>query len=218
MLLYEGQQIYYGPAAGAKKYFEDMGWYCLPRQTTADFLTSVTNPQERKRTDQANMSVPQTADDFERYWLDSDAYKGCVAEIKHQEEEYPPGGPGAGEMREARRTVQSKQARAGSPYTLSVGGQIKACLMRASQRTRNDIGSVVSTIFGQIAIALIIASIYFGTRDATSGLFSKAAVLFFAILTNALLAVSEVNGLYEHRPIVAKQARYGFYHPFAEVS
>ena len=65
-------------------------------------------------------------------------------------------------------------------------------------------------------MALIIGSIYYGTPEATSSLFSKAAVLFLGILFNALLAVNEIQGLYEQRPIVAKQAGYAFYHPFVE--
>lgn len=39
IVLYEGKQIYFGPADGARAYFENMGWYCPPRQTTGDFLT-----------------------------------------------------------------------------------------------------------------------------------------------------------------------------------
>jgi ATP-binding cassette, subfamily G (WHITE), member 2, PDR len=65
-------------------------------------------------------------------------------------------------------------------------------------------------------IALIVGSIYFGTPDTTSGLYSKASALFIAILFNALQAVGEIAGLYQQRPIVAKQAGYGFCHPFAD--
>lgn len=41
IVLYEGRQIYFGPTDEAKEYFEQMGWYCPPRQTTGDFLTYV---------------------------------------------------------------------------------------------------------------------------------------------------------------------------------
>lgn len=39
IVLYEGRQIYFGPCEEARGYFEGMGWYCPPRQTTGDFLT-----------------------------------------------------------------------------------------------------------------------------------------------------------------------------------
>lgn len=41
IVLYEGRQIYFGPADGARVYFEQMGWHCPARQTTGDFLTLV---------------------------------------------------------------------------------------------------------------------------------------------------------------------------------
>merc|ERR1711964_538081 len=44
----------------------------------------------------------------------------------------------------------------------------------------------------------------------------KGGVLFFAVLLNALIAISEINTLYSQRPIVEKQASYAFYHPFTE--
>ncbi|KAB8294208.1 hypothetical protein EYC80_009642 [Monilinia laxa] len=46
-VLYEGRQIYFGPVNEAKEFFIDMGFLCAPYQTTADFLTSLTNPDER---------------------------------------------------------------------------------------------------------------------------------------------------------------------------
>lgn len=39
---------------------------------------------------------------------------------------------------------------------------------------------------------------------------------FFAVLLNALLAVTEINNLYDQRSIIEKQASYAFCHPFAE--
>ena len=75
---------------------------------------------------------------------------------------------------------------------------------------------MVSAIIGQVIIALIVGSIYYGTPDTTTGLYSKASALYIAILFNALQAVGEVGGLYAQRPIIAKQAGYGFCHPFAD--
>lgn len=98
----------------------------------------------------------------------------------------------------------------------SVATQVQACLVRATQRTLNQRSTVISAIVGQVVIALIIGSIYFGTPNSTSGLYSKASALYIAILFNALQAVGEISSLYEQRPIVAKQAGYGFCHPFAD--
>lgn len=83
-LLYEGRQIYFGPTNSAKAYFEDMGWYCPPRQTTGDFLTSVTNTKERVPREGFASTVPKTPDDFERYWRTSELFAGCQREIQEQ--------------------------------------------------------------------------------------------------------------------------------------
>ena len=48
LVIDEGRMIYQGPANEAKKYFQDLGYYCPERQTTADFLTACTDPAERR--------------------------------------------------------------------------------------------------------------------------------------------------------------------------
>lgn len=52
--------------------------------------------------------------------------------------------------------------------------------------------------------------------NSSQGFFAFGAVLFFAILLNALIAISEINSLYSQRPIVEKHASYAFYHPATE--
>ena len=115
-LLYGGRQIYYGEARKAKQYFEEMGWFCPPRQTTADFLTSVTNPKERQVISGHEDRVPQTAEEFERYWLQSEAHRACIADIERHEESYPSDGSGLRALKDSHRAVQSKHARPGSLY------------------------------------------------------------------------------------------------------
>jgi ATP-binding cassette, subfamily G (WHITE), member 2, PDR len=216
IVLYEGHQIYFGPADAAKSYFEDMGWFCPSRQTTGDFLTSVTNPQERKVRDGFENKVPGTADDFEKYWLQSENYKMCLQDIAESEEENPIGGGALNIFRESKQQAQAKHVRPKSPYTISIPMQIKLCTIRAYQRLWNDKTSTLTTIIGQIVMALIIGSIFYGTPQSTGAFFAKGSVLFFAVLLNALIAITEINGLYDQRPIVEKHVSYAFYHPFAE--
>ena len=216
IVLYEGRQIYFGPADTARAYFETMGWYCPPRQTTGDFLTSVTNPQERVACEGYETKVPRTPDEFESYWLQSEAFKACKRDIAEAEEEHPIGGTALEEFRESHHQAQAKHVRPGSPYTISIPMQIRLCTVRAYQRLWNDKASTISVVVGQIAQSLIIGSIFYGTPNNTGSFFAKGSVLFFAVLLNALLSISEINGLYDQRPIVEKQASYAFYHPFAE--
>ncbi|KUJ08928.1 ABC-transporter [Mollisia scopiformis] len=218
VVLYEGRQIYFGPCEDAKQYFVDMGWECPTRQTTGDFLTSVTNPSERRVRKGYEKRVPRTAAEFETYWRESIQYKALKQEIKEHEEEFPMGGKTLEQFTASRKGMQANHVRPESPYTVSIPMQIKYCTQRAYQRLWNDRTSTVTTIVGQIGMALIIGSIFYGTRHDTASFFQKGGVLFFAVLLNALISIGEINTLYNQRPIVEKQASYAFYHPFAEAA
>jgi len=102
VVLYEGREIYYGPCALAGCYFENMGWRNPPRQTVADFLTSVTNPQERKAMEGYEGKVPRTPDEFVIYWKNSEEYRNLQREIHQHEDQYPIGGQVAQEFRESK--------------------------------------------------------------------------------------------------------------------
>ncbi|KAJ8071471.1 hypothetical protein OCU04_001791 [Sclerotinia nivalis] len=216
IVLYEGRQIYFGPCDQAKQYFMDMGWECPPRQTTGDFLTSITNTSERKARPGFEKKVPRTPEEFEKYFKDSKIFKNMMKEVKSHEEEFPMGGKTLEQFKASRKGMQADHLRPESPYTVSIMMQTKYCAKRAVQRLWNDKTSTVTTIVGQMAMALIIGSIYYDTPSTTASFFQKGGVLFFAVLLNALIAISEINNLYSQRPIVEKQASYAFYHPFTE--
>jgi ATP-binding cassette subfamily G (WHITE) protein 2 (PDR) len=86
--------------------------------------------------------------------------------------------------------------------------QIRLCMVRAYQRLWNDKVSTLTTVNAQIIQSLIIGSIFYGTPNDSQSFFAKGGVLFFAVLLNALTAITEINRLYSQRPIVEKQASY----------
>lgn len=137
-MLYEGRQIYFGPTTAAKQYFVDLGFWCPDRQTDADFLTSMTSPQERVVREGFEGRVPRTPDDFAAAWKASAHYKSVLAEIEAFNTEYPIGGPSLESFKASRKQQQSKHQRLGSPYTLSYAGQVKLCLDRGFQRLIAD--------------------------------------------------------------------------------
>jgi ABC-type multidrug transport system permease subunit/ABC-type multidrug transport system ATPase subunit len=220
VVLYEGRQIYFGPARDAKVYFERMGWACPQRQTTGDFLTSVTNPQERVARPGMENKVPRTSAEFEAFWLESPEYQRLRRQLERHQEDYPIDAHGEAieKMREQKNIRQAKYVRPKSPYTISVAMQVGLCTKRAYQRVWNDKAATATHAVMQIVLALIIGSVFYGTPDTTDGLFSKGSVLFQAILLSALSAISEISSLYAQRPIVEKHASYAFYHPAAEAA
>ncbi|KIX01900.1 uncharacterized protein Z518_07839 [Rhinocladiella mackenziei CBS 650.93] len=215
VVLYEGREIYLGSTKFAKDYFADMGWLCPPRQTTPDFLTSVTNVRERKPRPGYEKKVPRTAPEFEEYWRKSKLYQSLQQEIRAHEEEVSDFAA-ANEFKLARRAVQAHHVPPNSPYTVSPWMQIQICSRRGFQRLWNERVSRFTLIIGQGSMSLIIGSVFYGTINDTNSFFAKGSTIFFAILLNALVAVTEINRLYDQRPIVEKQVSYAFYHPFAE--
>ncbi|KAM5341482.1 hypothetical protein ACJ41O_014513 [Fusarium nematophilum] len=218
VVLYEGRQIYFGPANAAKDYFERMGWHCPQRQTAGDFLTSVTNPQERQPRQGMGNQVPRTAEEFELYWHNSPEYRTLQEEIELYQQEFPihNRSEAIASWRQHKNFNQAKHVRPKSPYIISLATQIRLTTKRAYQRIWNDLSATATSVITNIVMALIIGSVFYDTSDTTAGFASKGAVLFMAILMNALTAISEINSLYAQRPIVEKHASYAFYHPAAE--
>lgn len=107
-VLYEGRQIYFGPTGEAKKFFTDMGYECPERQTTADFLTSLTSPSERIVKPGYEGRVPKTPDQFATAWKNSEAYAQLMQEIDDYDRSFPVGGDSVNKFVRARKAVQSK--------------------------------------------------------------------------------------------------------------
>ena len=108
-LLYEGEQIYFGPTGEARDFFTNMGFDCPSRQTTADFLTSLTSPTERRVKPGWEGKVPRTPAEFAQRWQTSQEFARLLHEIDTFDKEHPIGGQSLTTFSEARRLMQSKQ-------------------------------------------------------------------------------------------------------------
>lgn len=89
MLLYEGRQIYYGPADEAAAYFVQLGFKKTSLETTADFLTSLTSPEERVTLPGYQHRVPRTPDEFAAIWDKSSQANQINQQIKFFNASYP---------------------------------------------------------------------------------------------------------------------------------
>ena len=82
-LISEGKQVYFGPASEARAYMISLGYKNLPRQTTADYLTGCTDPNERQFEEGVDPSkVPTTAEEMEKAYLESDICKRMRIELQ----------------------------------------------------------------------------------------------------------------------------------------
>ena len=86
-----------------------MGFECAARQTTADFLTSLTNPAERRIRPGWENQTPRIADEFCDAWQKSDKYQKLLKDIEAYNEKYPLGGNSVSEFTASRRAQQATQ-------------------------------------------------------------------------------------------------------------
>ena len=192
LVLYEGRQIYFGFADAAKEYFINLGFDCPARQTTPDFLTSMTSPLERIVRLGLEGRVPNTPDDFAMAWKTSDDYRALQLEIEQFKTNHPLGGLDAEAFRASKQAQQAKGQRKKSPFTLSYGQQIRLCLWRGWRRLVGDPSLSLGALIGNFAMSLIIGSIFYDLTDTTSSFFQRGALIFFACLMNAFASSLEV--------------------------
>lgn len=216
LVLYEGRQIFFGRADKARDYFVNLGFECPARQTTPDFLTSMTAPSERVVRPGWEGRAPRTPDDFAACWKASAEYKALKEEIEAYKAEHELNGVDAQNFRNHKASTQAAGQRIKSPYTLSYAQQVKLCLWRGFKRLRGDPSLTVFQLLANSSTALIISSLFYNMQPTTSSFYSRAAVLFVAILANAFSSALEILTQYAQRPIVEKHSRYAFYHPSAE--
>ncbi|KAK9472159.1 ABC-2 type transporter-domain-containing protein [Dipodascopsis tothii] len=214
-VLYLGRQVFFGPAQRARAYFEEMGWQCPPRQTTAEFLTAVTDPNGRFVKPGFESKVPRTAAEFEAYWRNSSDYQALMDEIENFEQTTD-GQATFSKFAASAHQDKMKRMSAESSYTISYYHQLVACLKRGGQRVAGDKAYVITNSVANIVQSLITGSLFYNMANDTNGAFSRGGVIFFAILFTALTTMAEISTAYAQRPIVLKQRSYAFYHPSAE--
>ncbi|KAK9463807.1 ABC-2 type transporter-domain-containing protein [Lipomyces oligophaga] len=216
ILLYQGRMIFFGSTKVAKEFFIDMGFHCIDRQTTGDFLTSLTNPSERSIRPGFEDKVPRTPDEFAARWKESDLHAQLILDIEDYNSKYPFSGDSLSSFELAHKSSQSRHISVHSPYMISYPMQVKLCLLRAVQRMLGDMTIPLVTVFTNFFLSLILSSLFYNLPQTTGSFYSRGVLLFFAVLLSAFSCVLEILQLYAQRPIVEKQFRYAFYHPSAE--
>ncbi|PQE32933.1 abc transporter cdr4 protein [Rutstroemia sp. NJR-2017a WRK4] len=211
ILLYEGQQIYFGKAADAKEYFTNMGFRCPPRASCSDFLTSLTNATERLHLIQPGweLKVPRNATEFTTRWKNSVERSKLIQDIcKYQSEHL--------QIDSRTMTSSSNQPQQTSLYVIALREQVRLCIIRGFQRLKNDIAPPISSIAGNAILSIILGSMFYNMPNDTSSFFGRGVLIFFVVLTNTFLGAFEGVQLWDYRPIVEKHFQYAFYHPIAE--
>ncbi|KAI0789262.1 ABC-2 type transporter-domain-containing protein [Abortiporus biennis] len=216
LVLDQGRQVYYGPPSEARKYFEDLGYKPLPRQSTADYLTGCTDPNERRfAPGRSENDVPCTPEALESVFQSSryaqdlrdslEKYKLQQETEKHDQEAFR-----AAVAEDKKRGVSKK-----SPYTVGFTGQVKALVIRQFQMRLQDRFQLVTSYTLSTILAIIIGAAYYNQPLTAAGAFTRGSVIFVAMLSCTLDTFGELPAQMLGRPILKKQTSYSLYRPAA---
>lgn len=139
LVLDEGRQVFYGKPSEARAYFESLGYNSLPRQSTADYLTGCTDPNERQfAPGRSALTVPSTPQMLEDAYLDSKHSRDLVDSREKYKLHMETEKADQEAFREAVIADKKKGVSHKSPYTLGFTGQVKALTVRQFQMRLQD--------------------------------------------------------------------------------
>ncbi|KAH9945220.1 pleiotropic drug resistance ABC transporter [Epithele typhae] len=215
-VVYEGRQVYFGPANRARQYFIDMGFEPANRQTTADYLVAVTDPNGRTVRAGFENRVPRTASEFAAHWARSELAQLNREEMESYREQFVGKPDRVMNYKQSSKAEHAKRANPKSPYIVTIGMQASALMRRRVQIIRGNMTAQVIQVFSFVIQAIIMGTVFLRLENTTAAFFSKGGVLFFAMMFTALSAMAEIPALFSQRPIVQRQSRVAMYHPFVE--
>ncbi|KAJ1960331.1 ATP-binding cassette transporter snq2, partial [Dipsacomyces acuminosporus] len=218
LVIDEGRQLYFGPADKAVEYFASIGIYKPPRQTTSDFLTGLTQLNERKVIPGWEERAPKTAEEFEDVWRNSAEYQAVKEEVLAYHSQLIQDDRGQ-EIREfvnqtKMGTAKSKLRRM-SPYTTTFVYQLRRLVIREWEMFLGNPSQIIFLVVYNIAFAIIVGTLFIRLPKNTSSFFTRGGVLFFSLLFNTLTSLSEIPKAVTGREVVYKHKRLAMYHPAA---
>ncbi|CBF71034.1 hypothetical protein AN6581.2 [Aspergillus nidulans FGSC A4] len=216
LVIDSGRMLFQGPAHYARQYFVNLGFYCPEQSTTADFLTSLCDPNARQFQEGREASTPKTPEELEAAFRQSEYYKLIQNEVQAYEDQLHD--TNCADTQRFQKTVQSSKSKTvskKSPYTVSIARQVAACVRREFWLLWGDKTSLYTKYFIIISNAFIVSSLFYGEAMNTNGAFPRGGALFFSILFLGWLQLTELMPAVSGRAIVARHKDYAFYRPSA---
>ncbi|KAJ6099018.1 hypothetical protein N7467_000553 [Penicillium canescens] len=213
LVLDEGEQIYYGPREQARPFMENAGFICREGSNIADYLTGVTVPTERRIREGYESRFPRNAEALRAEYEKSPIHAQMAAEYSYPDSDLAR--ERTKEFKEGVAFETSKRLPQNSPFTVSFLDQVKICVQRQYQILWGDKATFIIKQVATLAQALIAGSLFYSAPDNSGGLFVKSGALFFSLLYNSLLAMSEVTESFSGRPVLIKHKSFAYFHPAA---
>ncbi|EGO05281.1 hypothetical protein SERLA73DRAFT_157866 [Serpula lacrymans var. lacrymans S7.3] len=216
MVIDKGRQVFFGAPTEARAYFENIGYKSLPRQSTADYLTGCTDPNERQFAPGHSVeNTPSSPEALEAAYFKSSYYNDLTSSLEkfkiHVETERDDQEAFRAAVLDDKKRGVSKK----SPYTLGFTGQVRALTIRQFKMRLQDKFQLYTSFGMTTILALVIGGAYFNLPPDAGGAFTRGSVIFASMLTICLDAFSELPTQMFGRPILRKQTGYGLYRPAA---
>lgn len=169
ILIDEGRCLYYGSTENAAAYFENLGFERPARWTTADFLTSVTDPHERQVKEGYQHRIPRSAAQFEDAYRNSDAYRMTMEDTKDFDQEL--------EAQRQERLANRSKATKQKNYNLPFYKQAIECTHRQFLIMYGDKLTLGGKWGGILFQSLIVGSLFFNMPQTSAGVFPRGCFL-----------------------------------------
>jgi len=162
LVIDNGRQVYFGPAADARSYFEVLGFMEKPRQTTPDYLTGCTDEFERDYSaGRSAENAPHSPETLAQAFSDSkytialnqemNAYRETLAAEQHIYEDFQVA------VRESKQKGASKK----SVYSIPFHQQVWALMRRQFLIKWQDKFSLTVSWFTSLVIAIVLGTVWF---------------------------------------------------------
>lgn len=197
LVLEKGQQLYFGPSATAKEYFQSLGFSPILGQPITDFIANCADTRSPNPATCA--SIPALTEAYSKSSLYRDIFtqqpdtaKNCLSVYKAD-------------------SIVEHRAKMILPYYRQIWltGR-RHMLLRLQDRK-----SLVVKAITAIIVSVIIGTVYWQQPETSAGAFTRGGVIFITLLYNAFAAFVELPLAIAGRPILHKQTSYGFYRPSA---
>lgn len=162
LVIDSGRQVYFGPAAEARSYFEGLGFKEKPRQTTPDYLTGCTDEFEREYSDgRSAENAPYSPDSLatafreSKYSQQLDQEMAAYREVLAREQQVYE------DFRVAVRESKQKGASKKSVYSIPFQLQVWALMKRQFLIKWQDKFSLTMSWFTSLVIAIVLGTVWF---------------------------------------------------------
>lgn len=217
LVMYEGRMIFSGKAQDAQDHFVNLGFQKLGRQTTPDFLTSVTASSERVVRHDHIGPVPQTPEQFAQAFFQSAYYERLQADIHAYQQAAATDISGLAAFHAEVDRVKASVTTKGSLEPTPIWTQTLVAMRRYYQLLWVNQYDLYIVLFLNAVNAVINGSAYYKAPQTATGSFEKGGALFFSLIYFFLNALSEVSSTISARSILIKQHKLGLIHPTAFV-